>query len=92
MQITVERIVNAPLQRVWNSWSNPTEIQQWNAPSDDWDTTHSRVDLREGGDFLSAWKPRMAALASTSRGPTLESYSANHRVPHARPHMRCSNS
>jgi uncharacterized protein YndB with AHSA1/START domain len=53
MKITVETVVNAPLSRVWDAWSSPTDIEQWNAPSPDWHTTRSTVDLREGGAFLS---------------------------------------
>jgi uncharacterized protein YndB with AHSA1/START domain len=58
MKITVETVVNAPLARVWDAWSNPEDIKQWNAASDDWHTTHSRVDLREGGSFLSRMEAR----------------------------------
>jgi uncharacterized protein YndB with AHSA1/START domain len=53
MKITVETLVRAPLTRVWKAWSNPADIKQWNAAQDDWHTTHSTVDLREGGSFLS---------------------------------------
>ena len=53
MKITVETLVNAPVERVWDAWSNPEDIKQWNTPHDDWHTTHSTVDLREGGAFLS---------------------------------------
>lgn len=53
MKITVEALVNAPLQRVWDAWSDPEQIKQWNAASDDWHTTQSSVDLREGGSFRS---------------------------------------
>ncbi|MGE0866533.1 MAG: SRPBCC family protein [Vicinamibacterales bacterium] len=52
-KITVETTVNAPLDRVWSAWNTPADIQQWNAPSNDWHTTASMVDLREGGTFLS---------------------------------------
>ena len=52
-KITVERTVNAKLSQVWNAWNNPADIQQWNSPSDDWHTTKSTVDLREGGTFSS---------------------------------------
>ncbi|MGE3490228.1 MAG: SRPBCC family protein [Vicinamibacterales bacterium] len=52
-KITVETTVNAPLDRVWSAWNTPADIQQWNAPSNDWHTTASTVDLREGGTFLS---------------------------------------
>jgi uncharacterized protein YndB with AHSA1/START domain len=52
-KITVETLVRAPLATVWDAWSSPADIRQWNAPSDDWHTTRSEVDLREGGTFLS---------------------------------------
>lgn len=51
MKITVETVVKAPLNKVWDTWNNPSDIQQWNAPQDDWHTTKSAVDLREGGKF-----------------------------------------
>ena len=53
MKITVETVVNADLNRVWDAWNNPTDIKQWNSAQDDWHTTRSSVDLREGGKFLS---------------------------------------
>jgi uncharacterized protein YndB with AHSA1/START domain len=37
------------LNTVWEAWNNPDDINQWNAASDDWHTTRSTVDLREGG-------------------------------------------
>ena len=52
-KITVDTFVNAPLDRVWNAWNSPADIQQWNAAADDWHTTKSSVDLREGGTFRS---------------------------------------
>jgi len=51
MKITVETVVNAPLDAVWNAWSNPDDIVQWNSPAAEWHTTRSAVDLREGGKF-----------------------------------------
>ena len=53
MKITIETLVKADLSNVWAAWSNPEDIKEWNAPSDDWHTTRSTVDLREGGTFLS---------------------------------------
>ena len=53
MKITIETVVKAELNRVWEAWSNPQDIKQWNAASDDWHTTQSTVDLREGGRFSS---------------------------------------
>jgi uncharacterized protein YndB with AHSA1/START domain len=53
MKITVETVVKAKLDRVWDAWNNPADIQQWNSAQDDWHTTRSTVDLREGGKFAS---------------------------------------
>ena len=53
MKINIETVVNAPLNKVWDAWNNPADIKQWNAASDDWHTTQSTVDLREGGKFSS---------------------------------------
>lgn len=51
MKITVESLVKADLDAVWAAWNNPEDIKRWNAASDDWHTTQSAVDLREGGRF-----------------------------------------
>ena len=53
MKITVETVAKAPLEQVWDAWNTPADIQQWNTAQDDWHTTRSTVDLREGGKFLS---------------------------------------
>jgi uncharacterized protein YndB with AHSA1/START domain len=53
MQIIVETNVNAPIAAVWQAYTTPEDIIQWNAASDDWHTTKATVDLREGGEFSS---------------------------------------
>ncbi len=53
MKISVETIVEAPLEQVWRAYTTPADIMQWNAASDDWHTTASSVDLRAGGAFSS---------------------------------------
>jgi uncharacterized protein YndB with AHSA1/START domain len=53
MKITIETVVRANLSSVWDAWNNPEDIKQWNTAQDDWHTTRSTVDLREGGKFLS---------------------------------------
>ncbi len=53
MKITVETHIKAPIAKVWNAYTTPEDIVQWNAASDDWHTTKSTVDLRPGGAFSS---------------------------------------
>lgn len=53
MKITVETSVRAPVAAVWSAYTTPDDIKQWNTASEDWHTTQSTVDLREGGAFSS---------------------------------------
>ena len=53
MRIIVQTNVHAPIEKVWEAYTTPDAIVQWNAASDDWRTTHATVDLRVGGEFLS---------------------------------------
>lgn len=51
--ITVEAIVNAPIAKVWESWTLPEHITKWNQASDDWHTPYAENDCRTGGKFKS---------------------------------------
>ena len=53
MKISVETLVNAPIAKVWNAYTSPEHIKQWNAASSDWHTTAATSDLRVGGAFSS---------------------------------------
>ena len=52
-RITVETTINAPVEKVWECWTEPRHITQWNQASDDWHTPRAENDLRAGGKFLS---------------------------------------
>lgn len=58
MKITIEALVRAKPHQVWETWNTPCDIMQWNAAQDDWHTTASSVDLREGGTFTSRMEAR----------------------------------
>jgi uncharacterized protein YndB with AHSA1/START domain len=49
--ITVESIVKAPIQKVWDYWNNPEHIVHWAFASDDWEAPAAENDLRVGGKF-----------------------------------------
>lgn len=50
-KITVETTINAPLNKVWDCWTLPQHITQWNAASDDWHCPKVENDLKEGSKF-----------------------------------------
>ncbi len=49
--ITVQATVNAPLQKVWESWTAPKHITKWCYASDDWHAPKAENDIRTGGKF-----------------------------------------
>jgi uncharacterized protein YndB with AHSA1/START domain len=51
--ITIEAIVDAPVEKVFDIWTNPEHIVNWNSASDDWHTPSAENDLRKGGKFSS---------------------------------------
>jgi uncharacterized protein YndB with AHSA1/START domain len=51
--ITIQALIAAPVNLVWEKWNNPADIVKWNTASDDWHTTKAETDLRPGGAFSS---------------------------------------
>ena len=49
--ISVQAVINAPVEKVWESWTNPEDIKKWNHASEDWYTPEASNDLRPGGKF-----------------------------------------
>jgi uncharacterized protein YndB with AHSA1/START domain len=62
MKITVETIIDAPVDEVWRAWTTPDDIKRWNAASDDWHTTAATVDLRVGGAFSSRMEAKDGSM------------------------------
>jgi len=42
--ITVETIVQAPMEKVWEFWTEPEHIVQWAFASDDWEAPTAEND------------------------------------------------
>lgn len=51
--IKVETVVNVPIEKVWEYWTDPKHIVKWNNASEDWHTTEAKNDLKIGGKFTS---------------------------------------
>ena len=62
MKISIETVIKSDLDAVWFAWTNPEDIKQWNAASEDWHTTESTVDLREGGTFFSRMEAKDGSM------------------------------
>ncbi len=51
--IVVQTEITAPLEKVWECWTDPKHIVNWNNASEDWHTPRAENDLQVGGKFLS---------------------------------------
>jgi uncharacterized protein YndB with AHSA1/START domain len=61
-KIHVETTVKAPLARVWEAYTTPADITQWNVGHPDWHTPSASVDLREGGAFSSRMEAKDGSM------------------------------
>lgn len=50
--LTLDRVLDAPLAKVWRCWSEPKLFEQWFCPKP-WYVTDAVLDLRPGGEFSS---------------------------------------
>lgn len=66
--ITVEASINAPIEKVWNFWTEPRHIIRWNYASKDWYTPYANNDLRVGGRFMSRMEAKDGSMGFDFNG------------------------
>lgn len=49
--ISVNTIIKAPVEKVWEYWTSPEHIKNWNHASEEWHSPAVENDLRKGGKF-----------------------------------------
>lgn len=70
--ITIRQIVSAPVEKVWDFWTNPDHITKWNAASEDWHTTKASNDLQIGGRFLARMEAKDGSMGFDFSGKYTE--------------------
>jgi uncharacterized protein YndB with AHSA1/START domain len=70
--ITVQTKIQASIDKIWDLWTLPEHITQWNAASEDWHTPFAENDLKVGGEF----KCTMASKDGTMSFDFMGTYSA----------------
>src|ERR671913_36063 len=50
--ITVQAVINAPVEQVWKLYTESEHVMKWNNASNDWHTPIAENDLKVGGKFL----------------------------------------
>lgn len=49
--LVVTRIIDAPIELVWQAWTDPEHVKRWWGPKD-YTSPTCKIDLREGGKYL----------------------------------------
>lgn len=61
-KVTVQAVVQAPIEKVWNCWTEPEHITKWNSASEDWHAPRSENDLRAGGKFSTRMEAKDGSM------------------------------
>lgn len=58
MNIKIERIFDAPIEKVWKAWTSPEQIKKWWGP-EGWSAPEIKQDFKVGGKYLYLMRGRM---------------------------------
>ncbi len=76
--ITVQTKINAPVAKVWDSWSKPEHITKWCQASDDWHAPYAENDLQTNGKFKTTMAARDGTVSFDFEG--VYSYVEPHKL------------
>lgn len=51
-ELVIDRILNAPRDRIWRCWTDPVLMEEWFCPKP-WRVSDAVVDARAGGEFTT---------------------------------------
>ena len=52
-KITIEAVIDADIQKVWDYYNSPEHITKWNYASNDWHCPKAENDMKIGGVYLA---------------------------------------
>jgi uncharacterized protein YndB with AHSA1/START domain len=52
-KITIDTVIVADIQKVWDYYNSPEHITKWNHASDDWHCPKAENDMKVGGTYLA---------------------------------------
>lgn len=61
-RVTVQAVIQAPVEKVWKYWAEPEHITKWNQASDDWHAPRAENDLRAGGRFVTRMEAKDGSM------------------------------
>jgi uncharacterized protein YndB with AHSA1/START domain len=76
MPITIQTTINAPIEKVWECWTEPKHIVKWAFAQDDWEAPFAENDVKVGGRFKTtmAAKDKSASFDFTGVYTVVDQY------------------
>ena len=86
-RITVQTTVSADPDKVWNYWTQPEHIMNWNFASDDWHCPAADNDPVTGGRFRSTMASKDGAMSFDFEG-TYDEVAEGKKIAYSMPDGR----
>lgn len=61
-KVTVQAVIQAPVEKVWTYWTEPVHITKWNQASEVWHAPKAENDLRIGGTFVTRMEAKDGSM------------------------------
>jgi uncharacterized protein YndB with AHSA1/START domain len=61
-RVTVQAVIQAPVEKVWKYWSEPEHITKWNQATEQWHAPWAENDLRAGGRFVTRMEAKDGSM------------------------------
>lgn len=62
-EITIQASINAPIEKVWKYWNEPTHITKWCSASPEWHAPAAENDLKVDGKFTTTMAARDGSMS-----------------------------
>lgn len=66
--ITIQAIVNEPIEKIWEFWTKPEHVMNWNNASDDWHCPKAENDLKNNEKFSYTMASKNEAMSFDFEG------------------------
>jgi uncharacterized protein YndB with AHSA1/START domain len=64
--LRVERVLDAPPERIYAAWTDPAVLRRWWAAQPDWTTADATTDVRVGGRYRLSMKDADGGIRSVA--------------------------
>jgi len=61
-KVTVQAVIQAPIEKVWTYWNEPEHITKWCYATEEWHAPRAENDLRPGGKLVTRMEAKDGSM------------------------------